>query len=137
MANFPAKDMVLQILDSASPGQYLSVGALTNVSLQIANSEEDISSKGDNQARKLYSAGAQKSYTISGDFVLTDANGFTDLRAAAESADPKIMAKLDDGQSIYSGEWHIAQFSVQGGAFGAVTGQISLSSSGTIGVAAS
>lgn len=132
MAYFPAADMILSVLDAQSPAQYQPIGALKSVQMQITHSEEDVSTKGSNRYRELYPDGSQAAYAITGEFVLTDANGFTDLQAAAHSQSPKIMAKLDDGTFVYGGLWQITQWQVTSGAFGAVQGSVSLQSSGTI-----
>lgn len=132
MAFFRAVDMILELQSVSSPSDWVSVGALKNVQMQITNSEEDVSAKKHNQARALFPEGAQKSYTISADFVLDDTDEFEQLQAAAESATPSIAARCDDGSRLYTGTWQITQWQVQGAAFGAVQGSITLQSSETV-----
>lgn len=133
---FRAVDLAL-LVQSGSPLAYGAIGAIREATLQLQHSEEDITSKGDNQARRLYPEGSLKSASVTGQFVVTDEPGFEVLRAAAESAVPKIDAKLDDGVSVYTGEWLIASWQVQGGSSGAVMGSVTLQSSGPITVSAS
>jgi predicted secreted protein len=132
MSNFAAVEFVLMLLNGASPPVYESVANLSNVQYERSNSEEDVSVKGDARFKKLYSAGAQMSMSISCDFVADDSALFAALKTAAFSTTPQIQARLDDGDDTFTGIFHISNFSQTGGAFGAVTGSISLSSSGTI-----
>lgn len=130
--NFPAVEFVLMIPDPGSPSQYASVATLSNVQYERSNSDEDVSTKGDNLFRKMYSAGSQKSMSITADFVADDSTLFASLKTAAFATTPSIMARLDDGDDTFTALFHISNFSQSGGAFGAVTGSISLASSGTI-----
>lgn len=129
---YPANDFVLMILDGASPPAYASVANCSNVQLERSNSDEDVSTKGDNRNRKLYPEGSQRALSVTADFIADDTALFAALKTAAFSATPSIQARLDDGEDTYTGEFQISSFSLAGGAFGAVTGSITLNSSGVI-----
>lgn len=132
MANFPAVEFILLVQSPSSPSQYVSVATLSNVQVERTNSDEDISTKGDARFRKLYPAGAQMAMSISADFVADDSVAFEAVKDAAMSTTPSISAKLDDGVDVFTATWQISNFSMSGGAFGAVTGSFTLNSSGTI-----
>lgn len=132
-----AVDMVFLVPTVASPSQYAPVLSLQSVNLQISHSEDDISTKADARSRRVFPAGSQSSHSVSGDFVASDEETFATLRAAAESSTPSIMGQLDDGARIYTGLWQITSWTVNGPAFGAVTGSISLVSVGAITASAS
>jgi len=137
MANYPAVEFVLLVPDPGSPSTYISVATLTNIQYERTNSDEDITTKGDARFRKLYSEGALRSMSITADFVADSSTAFDVVKDAATAATPSLTARLDDGESTFTATWHISSFSESGGAFGAVTGSISLQSSGTITKAAS
>lgn len=132
----PAKDVVIMAM-LGSPAAWASIGVFQNVQLQITNTEEDVSTKADNQARILYSAGAQKAYSVSGEALLDAGAGLSLLKDAAGAADPKANLRLDDGVDTYTGDWLVAQFQVQGGSFGAAKVSATLQSASAIVVAAS
>ena len=134
--SLPAKDVVVMAM-LGSPAAWTSIGAFQNVQLQIANTEEDTSTKAANQARILYTAGAQKSYSISGEIILDTSTGIALLKDAAAAADPKANLRLDDGVDTYTGDWLVAQFQVTGGSFGAAKASCTLQSSTAITVASS
>ncbi len=135
---YPGADLVLMIADPGSPSVFVSVANLTNVQYERSNSDEDVSTKGDAGWRRLYSLGAQRAVSLTADFVAEDTAVFNALKAAANHAtNPSIVAHLDDGEDIYSATFHISSFSESGGAFGAVSGSISLNSSGTVSRSAS
>lgn len=130
---YPGADLVLLIADPGSPSTFVSVANLTNVQYERSNSDEDVSTKGDAGWQRLYSLGAQRSVKLSADFIAEDTAVFNALKAAANHVtNPSIVAHLDDGEDIYSATFHISSFSESGGSFGAVSGSISLSSSGTV-----
>ena len=131
---FPAKDMTLSVLNDASPAVMAPIGELKNVQMQIAHSEEDVSTKGSNLFQELYPQGSQHQHTITAEFVLTDAARFKDLQEAGHSyTAPVIAAELDDGTFKYTcATWQIANWQTTGGAFGAVQGTCTLRSSGTV-----
>ena len=138
MSNFPAVEFVLMLQSAGSPSNYVSVATLTNVQYERTNSDEDVSTKGNARYRKLYSDGAQFAMSITADFVADNSTEFNQLKDAAfHATSPKVQARLDDGDDTFTTEWHISNFSMSGGAFGAVTGSITLNSSGAITKAAS
>ncbi len=128
----PAVDFVLMLPDPESPSEFVSVANCSNVQHERTNSDEDVSTKGDNGDRKLYPAGAQRSQSISCDFVAEASAPFTTLKTAAFSSTPSVLARLDDGTDTFTGVFQISNFSQQAGAFGAVTGSFTLNSSGAI-----
>lgn len=130
---FPAKDMTLSVI-AGSPAVMTPIGELKNVQLQIAHSEEDVSTKGSDLFQELYPEGSQHQHTVTAEFVLTDADAFEMLQAAAHSyTAPVISAELDDGTFTYAcATWQISQWQTNGPAFGAVQGTCTLRSSGTV-----
>lgn len=131
MAN-SARNLTLAIVDSLSPSQYNVIGTLVDVTFSLTREPDDITSKGDAGAQTLYTAGTIKAYNISGTFITDSGEGFTDLRTAAFSSDPKVTAQLDDDVKKYSGVWAIVSFSEQGGNAGAIRATIELRSAGAI-----
>jgi predicted secreted protein len=138
MSNYPAVEFVLMVPDVSSPSTYVSVATLTNVQMERTNTDEDISTKGDARNRKLYPEGAQRAMSVTADFVADSSAPFDTLKDAAfHATNPSLSCRLDDGESTFTGTFQISNFSLQGGAFGAVTGSITLNSSGAITKAAS
>lgn len=137
MAEFPAQAFVLSVDAGSSPSSLATVGALIDCTLEISDTEDDITSKSDAGAQRIYETGTVKGYQFSGNLVVTDNAAYTELEAAKESSTPAIFARVDDGKRTYTGTFFIPTLSKSGGNQGAVRAAVTLRSSGAIAVAAS
>jgi predicted secreted protein len=129
-----ARNFTLQIQSSISPSTYLSLGSLIDASLSILDEPDDVTSKGDAGARKLFGDGAIKAYDFSGNLVVTNEDGWTALRAHKASASRTCGFIVDDDVETYTGDFVIVTLNFTGGNAGAIRASLEIRSTGTIDV---
>lgn len=132
MSYYKARNFTIRIQSPSSPSEYLSLGSLIDASLSILDEPDDVTSKGDAGARTLFAEGAIKAYDFSGNLVVTNEAGWTELRAVKVSADRTTGFEIDDDVKLYTGSFVIVSLNFTGGNAGAIRASVELRSTGAI-----
>ncbi len=134
MAKYKGRNFLLQLGNGAGPEVFTTIGNLKANSLDIDNSEIDVTDKTGAPWKELI-AGGIKSLSISGEGVFSADVGVRSLltRIMATDGTDKCNFKLiSDAGDYFSGPFLIAKFTRKGDVGDAETFSISLSSAGTI-----
>jgi len=136
---YSGRDAVLQINSSGSPATYVTIAGMRDVTISVAETEVDVTTKDDSGVRYQLEGNILSTVSVSGSGVLTNSAQLPIIRAAALAGTHRgykvLMAEgASSGGNTYTGSFRITSFEEQGAHDGEINFSISLSSSGAVAI---
>lgn len=129
------RDFVLKIGDGASPETFTTLTGLTNVTIDGTNGTLTVTTFDDDGVKKLQAGRYGQGVTISATVIAPDVANYAGLRTkffAGTVNNYQVDNPATTGGATYEGPFIITSFSETGETDGAITGSITLESSGLV-----
>lgn len=134
---YSGRKVLLKVNTSGSPATYVTIAGLRDTSIEISESEVDVTTKDDAGVRQLLEGNIMRSVTVSGTGVFTDSQTIDTIRDAVLAGTHRgykieVVEEASTGGTTYTGSFRITSFSEAGAHDGEANYSITLASAGAV-----